>query len=96
MIIVSATGKIVKLDTNGREILSIGLGADVETFHPFLLSDYPLVTAVDTHDNIYVLTWDGVNAWMNVFSRDGKLVAAWGSICHPMNQPACSYPLSYT
>ncbi|MCS6768353.1 MAG: hypothetical protein RMJ59_03740 [Candidatus Nitrosocaldus sp.] len=83
VIVVSATGRIVKMDSNGREMLTIGIGADVDTFHPLSFDEYSDVTAVDgsgniyLHDhNAYMVDWEYVSL-LSIFNRNGDLIEVW-------------------
>lgn len=85
IILVSATDKIVKFDSNGEEILSVGVGIDVDTFHPSSFDYYDNDTvAVDSNGNIYMLNTnyyeidgDYDNNLLSIFSKDGRLMKAW-------------------
>ncbi|MEO9365064.1 MULTISPECIES: hypothetical protein [Candidatus Nitrosocaldus] len=86
IIIVSATDKIVKFDTNGREIFSIGIGRDIDIFYPFSFGYYynsDNIVTVDSNGNIYVLILN--YNLLTIFSKDGELMKTWTKPVHAKN-----------
>ncbi|GBC72744.1 hypothetical protein HRbin04_00136 [archaeon HR04] len=95
VIIVSATDKIVKLDTNGREIFSIGIGRDVDTFYPLSFDYYNSDdnVAVDSNGNIYILSLN--YNLLTIFNKDGELMKAWTKPVHEKICPEDYYNEDY-
>ncbi|MEM4419010.1 MAG: hypothetical protein QXU66_05435, partial [Candidatus Nitrosocaldus sp.] len=63
---------------------------------PYHSADAIVDMDVDDKRYLYIATGKSVIVIDAADDEVGKLVAAWGSICHPVNQQeeACSYPLS--